>query len=280
MRIHIWYFSGTGNTWYISNHIARALALRESRVTLSSIESADPPQVEQMLDECDVIGIGYPVYGSDLPSPMKQFLRSLPVPPHPVDLFVFCTQWLFSGDGTQAALEFLPSRQYRVRWSEHLFMPNNVCVSALRLPYTNDPKRIARRGAQQIPRISRLADHIVSGSSSHRGFGILPALLGSLQRSPFRRFFSSLQNDFTIDQSVCTRCGLCSKICPVENLTFGHDKIVVPQGRCILCLRCYNFCPVQAVVYRGRGHISSRGIPYRGPDDFNPREEKKRWHKY
>ena len=280
MNVHIWYFSGTGNTWYISCQIAQALARRGCRVSLSSIESSSPAHIDKMINRCDVIGFGYPVYGSDVPVPMKKFLGSLPVPKKEIPVFLFCTQWLFSGNATQAALEFFPSRLYRVSWSEHLFMPNNVSVTVLPLPYTNDPHRIARRAAGQEARISRLADHITAGHPSRRGFSKTSILLGAMQRAPFRRFFSSLQDDISIDTDRCVACGYCSSICPVENLIADGDGRVHPQGRCILCLRCYNFCPTQAVLYRGKAHRAARGVPYRGPGGFNPRDEKKRWHNY
>ena len=269
MKISIWYFSGTGNTWFAAEEIAAALRSRSAETEVYSIEQCSDVQVESSLASADIIGFGYPVYGSDLPLIMKKFLQALPRRTNSVPVFLFCTQWLFSGDGTWAAMEFLP-QGYEVRWSSHFRMPNNICINLIRLPFTNDSEKIRNAVKKNIPAIHRFAEHIIQNKPKKRGFTRISTVLGQMQRSPFRRLYDRLRDDIGIDDSRCIHCGLCAQICPVSNLVSDENGSVAARGACILCFRCYNFCPRQAITYMGRSHILSRGVPYRGPAGYNP----------
>lgn len=56
---------------------------------------------------------------------------------------------------------------------------------------------------------------------------------------------------------ACISCGLCSRECPMENITMKNGRPVWGD-RCALCLRCYHRCPVSAIAYGketdGKGH--------------------------
>jgi len=269
MKICIWYFSGTGNTWYAAESIANVLRSRGAETEVYSIEQCSSGQVEHSAAASDILGFGYPIHGSDLPLIMKEFLLSLPRRESSLPVFLFCTQWLFSGDGTRAAAEFLP-QGYDIRWSSHFRMPNNVCISAIRLPFTNDPRKIRQATEKRMPAFERFADRIMENKPKRRGFTWVSAALGRIQRSPYRKYYERFRNVIGIEGSRCTRCGECIQLCPVSNLEADESGSVTARGACILCLRCYNFCPRQAVTFMGRAHIISRGIPYRGPEGYAP----------
>jgi ferredoxin len=44
----------------------------------------------------------------------------------------------------------------------------------------------------------------------------------------------------------CTKCGLCAKLCPVDNISMT-DKGPKWSNNCQQCVRCVYFCPQQAV---------------------------------
>jgi hypothetical protein len=104
--------------------------------------------LETYLQEAELPVFAYPVYGSDIPDPMKAFFRRLPDKAKHNDepsimAAVFCTQWLFPGDGAALADEELLPHGMRAAWTAHIPMPNNICISAIRIPYTNDEGRLA-----------------------------------------------------------------------------------------------------------------------------------------
>jgi len=265
----IFYFSGTGNTWWISEELARQLDKKGFKCRAYSIENLSPEKTVALIKESSLIGFGYPVHGSDLPQPMKEFIMALPLSPGKQAL-VYCTQWLWSGDGAAIGASFLEDKGFDVKWGDHFLMPNNVAVSIIRLPYTNDPARLAAVRQRAGRKISRLADRIASGRLYRHGFNYPAYLLGCIQRVPYRRYFPKLQNDIAVNRESCIDCGDCVRLCPVGNLFYAGQTIET-GGKCILCLRCYNFCPVAAITHMKRPHLPERGEPYRGPiEGFDP----------
>ncbi|SHE78647.1 EFR1 family ferrodoxin [Alkalibacter saccharofermentans] len=266
-KIVIFYFSGTGNTWWATGRLTEYLKGMGADVTFFSIEQVDTELSDRLIAGCGTVGFGYPIYGSDVPEIMKDFMKDLA--PSGKDAFVYCTQWLWSGDGARVSAEFL-SNKFRIKWAEHFAMPNNVSVSAIRLPYTNDKRRINKILKRADRRIKRLVLKIVSEKPFLRGFSAVSACSGYIQRGPFRYFFGRLRNDINVEIKKCNFCGYCVKLCPVSNLILDGNTVST-LGSCIMCLRCYSFCPRMAVTYMKKLHNPERGDPYRGPvDGFDP----------
>ncbi len=265
----LFYFSGTGNTWWVSEELAGKLKEKGFQCQVYSIEAVRSEAVADLINDSCLVGFGYPIHGSDLPQLMKDFIATLPQTAGK-KAFTYCTQWLWSGDGAAIGASMLEEKGFLVQWGEHILMPNNISVSIVRLPYTNDPKRLAVIRKRASKRIERFADSIAKGKSYKRGFNYLAYLLGSMQRVPYRHYYSRLQDDIAVNKETCINCGDCVRFCPVGNLYYLHDSIET-KGTCILCNRCYDFCPVAAITYMKREHRPERGEPYRGPiEDFDP----------
>jgi len=263
MTTPIFFFSGTGNTAWCAEQISQRLGQRGLQTELYSIEAIDRAGVDFCLEQAPIIGLGWPVYGSDLPEPMKRFIESLP-DGGGRKVFTFCTQLLFSGNGAQVYARELRQRNWQIGWSAHFNMPNNICVTQVPFPYSADPADHGKRLQRASAKIDRFVVAIYEDRRFAQGASRFSAALGYLQRGPYRHYFPRLRNDISIDAEICTRCGRCVTICPVGNLTMA-DGLVIAAGHCVLCVRCYNFCPVQAVRYAGKPHNPKRGIPYRGP---------------
>ncbi|MFX0141964.1 MAG: hypothetical protein ACFFDN_50470 [Candidatus Hodarchaeota archaeon] len=77
MNIIIFYFSGTGNTWWVSEQLKTIFINRRHEVTTYSMERNDLNWAElipKLLVENNIIGIGYPVYGSNIPMNVKKWV--------------------------------------------------------------------------------------------------------------------------------------------------------------------------------------------------------------
>lgn len=266
----IFYFSGTGNTWWAAQTLAAELQAKGIETSSRSIEQLARGEAGRLIAENDAAGIAYPIYGSDLPELMKDFIGSLP-PERGKKAFVFCTQWMWSGDGARVGAQLLQDKGFQVNWAEHFSMPNNISVTVTSfLPYTNDPAKLARKLAKTAVGIRRFAGQVAGGRPFLRGFNLAARLAGDLQRIPFRRVFPRLRDDIGTDLSRCNGCGICAHLCPADNLILEASGIK-PLGGCILCMRCYSFCPQMAITYMKKPHRLSRGKPYRGPvEQFDP----------
>lgn len=272
MTAVIFCFSGTGNTWWCAQRLASSLGVRGVQTRVVSIERIGAAAAAELVAAADLVGLGWPVYGSDLPEPMKLFIDTTLPSVDRRRVFTFCTQWLFSGNGARVYERELAARGWAIGWSAHFRMPNNICVTVSPLSWSADPEDHTKRLEKTARRIDRFLEAVLHGRSFSRGRGLVPAALGAMQRRPFRRWFLRLRDDISVDAARCTRCGRCTRICPSGNLTMTPDGVVT-HGTCVICLRCYNFCPVHAVRYMRRPHRPERGLPYRGPvAGFKPEE--------
>lgn len=269
-KVVIFYFSGTGNTWWVSEKMAQLFRDSGVKSAVYSIEALKPGEADELINSADLAGFGYPIYGSDLPLLIMDFLKRL-APVNGKRAFVFCTQWMYSGDGARTGSEFLTNKGFTVPWGEHFFMPNNVCITAFAmLPYTNDKKRINRRLDKTGQRIGCFVQKIVTGQRCLTGFNPFAVFLGNIQRVPFRKTLHKLRNLVDIDHNKCINCGDCVQFCPVGNISYNQAGVIKTSNKCIICLRCYNFCPVSAVTFLNLPH-GNRKTPYRGPvENFHP----------
>jgi NAD-dependent dihydropyrimidine dehydrogenase PreA subunit len=234
-----------------------------------SIECVSIAEADLLIGKADIVGFGYPIYGSDIPLPMKRFLAELSPAPGKAAV-VFCTQWLWSGDGARVAVEFVGSKGFAIRWAEHLHMPNNLSIPFPFRIHSDKQHSKDKYLRHSEGRLRRLASRVASNTVFRRGFGPLSVLSGLMQRKPYRAMMEKTGDSISVDHHRCTMCGLCVELCPVKNL--GVRETAVWAGdKCVNCMRCYNFCPVSAIMFRGRTHKHAHGRPYRGPTpEFNP----------
>jgi hypothetical protein len=74
VTVAIFFFSGTGNTYWCADRLANSLTENGISARAISIEGVDPSRVERVVTKAEIVGLGWPVYASDLPEPMKQFI--------------------------------------------------------------------------------------------------------------------------------------------------------------------------------------------------------------
>ena len=122
MKIALFCFSGTGNTYFVADTL-RKLLNEKNECDLYSVER-HLTDADAIIDRYDCIGLGYPTHGSSLPTIVFQFIDGLAV--HQKIAFTFCTQWLFSGDGAAYGARQLAKKGFVVLWQEHFLMPNNI----------------------------------------------------------------------------------------------------------------------------------------------------------
>lgn len=54
---------------------------------------------------------------------------------------------------------------------------------------------------------------------------------------------------FSVDQTLCIRCGSCVKACPLGIFSVAEDGSIAPaQKKCLDCFHCTAACPVRAVT--------------------------------
>ena len=64
-----------------------------------------------------------------------------------------------------------------------------------------------------------------------------------------------MDKSFFVDEN-CISCGLCEKICPVQNIRLKNDKPTWTHN-CEMCFRCLNYCPKDAIQF-GKSTIEKK----------------------
>ncbi|MDH6365696.1 MinD superfamily P-loop ATPase [Enterococcus sp. PF1-24] len=58
-----------------------------------------------------------------------------------------------------------------------------------------------------------------------------------------------MDKNFNISEA-CTKCGICQKVCPVNNIDVDEERNPVFKHHCEQCLACIQNCPARAINYK------------------------------
>jgi NAD-dependent dihydropyrimidine dehydrogenase PreA subunit/flavodoxin len=274
----IFFFSGTGNTWWAAARLAEALSAKGFDAEPLSIERLTPSQVSEAAGRAALIGLGYPIYGSDAPLTMQDFIHDLPPasgpkPAGPKPALAFATQAVWSGDGAYFMHDIIQSKGYDLRWAVTFNMPCNLCLD-MGLVFNLFFSSLKAQPEDILKRVAQLAERVAQDKPWIMGRSALLSM-GWVQRVPFRMSLSYWQSGIlSVDPERCTACGRCESLCPVGNITL-QAGLPVFGDQCNLCLRCFNYCPELAVTAFGKPFNPKwfGDEPYQGPSpDFQPEQ--------
>lgn len=119
------YFSGTGNTKYCVTKITHAI---NENAEVFSIE--DDRAVNAITDS-NFIVFGYPVYYSDIPKIVREFINKNSSVFKDKKIFIIDTMGLFSGDGAGCSARLLKRYGAQVLGGLHIKMPD--CIGDVKL---------------------------------------------------------------------------------------------------------------------------------------------------
>lgn len=269
MKAILFYFSGTGNTWWASSELKKELERLGGTVEMYSLENPALKEegfVDKKVKEADHVIVGYPVYGSDMPRNMKELLCALPCVTGKKAFSAFCTQADFSGDGCVFFKKEIEGKGYRFLQAFQVNMTTNfnVAMPLFSLFKPAEGAKLEKIKAKAAEKIKRMAAAIIGGKVHIEGTRFYLVLPGRLQRSFFRRSEKDLAGSFRFLKERCTRCGLCVRTCPTENIVLEPDGIR-RKDNCLLCFRCYNLCPALAINYGGEVKDPEKYKRYKGP---------------
>jgi len=277
MQILAFYFSGTGNTWWVTERLAERIRGAGSDIEWIRMEKFSDslwPEVEEKWRKADMIGVAYPIYASTAPKIVKQFLAQLlaRMPAEvltPKPALAITTMELFSGDG--ALILHKPLRQLglQLQVAYNFQMNSNLGVPGYNYNPCPEP-RFARRRQRTLKKMDTVVTALLSGKKllQHR-YRPLAYLLGALQRMASNLIEDKNGRFLGVDATRCTQCMQCVNNCPVEAISFDGTHFAFSDA-CTACYRCYNFCSAQAITVfkrsmnpkRHRQHQTYIGKPF------------------
>ena len=242
----IYYFSGTGNSLAVAQSIAEGTGQEISNRLIATPKGRDN----------EVVGFVCPVYAWGIPRYFKEMVRQwvrmtkakeIAAPDY---IFMVLTCGDDIGMTDREMKQLLKEGGHKPDACFSVAMPNTyVCLPG----FDVDPADLQQHKLQAAKgRIREIIAHI---NQRKRGLtdvvrGSVPRLKSYVLRPLFNKFLTGDKRFFATDN--CIGCGLCQRICPLQNITDSSTGQPQWNGRCADCLRCYHLCPKHAIHYAGR----------------------------
>jgi ferredoxin/flavodoxin len=251
METTIYYFTGTGNSLEVARDLGARLSAAKPLPIAAFRERA------QVTPEGQIIGLVFPVYDWNAPAIVANFVKKLDL--SGVNYIFAVATCNFCPGGTLDYLNFLLREKGK----------NLAAGFVIRMPGNYLPFYGANRESiQQLKfrKKDQAVDRIVGIVRAKRESGIEHSgiFLDRLLASKFRRDQSAVNQcdrKFRLDPEQCNGCGICQKVCPVQNIECTNGKPHWLHG-CEQCFACIQLCPQEAIQY---GKNTAGRKRYRNP---------------
>jgi len=243
--MYIYYFSATGNSF----KVAQDIALANEGTQLIPIRSHT--HIEHH-PHAHTVGFIFPVYMGVLPDIVKRFIESFPVRKG-IYYFAVATYYTYKGIALSVVNQLLKNKGVRLSYGNTVSTVG-TCLMEYEVSESKR-KGILRRATDQTKII---VEDIRKSSDRKTSAGCSMAI--RFHEKAFDFFFKDAHKKFGVEDR-CVGCGLCSKACPVDNITIIAGKPTW-GNHCQACHACVHWCPRNA-IYLGR---SKGRLTYHHPE--------------
>ena len=224
----IFYFTGTGNSLYVAKE------LDQNRISI--------PQVikrERLVFSADSIGIVCPVYGHEMPSMVKEFIRRASFETE--YLFVVLTYGAHHGGAAEIADLFFQDAGKQADYITTIEMVDNF------LPVFDMKEQMAID-----KQVEKRLDEIRADLQAKR-YGIQKTSLA--EKTAHKMYLKMVKNApetvwaaFRVTDE-CVGCGICTRVCPAGCIRLENQYAVHEPEGCQACYACVHACPKMAVQF-------------------------------
>jgi len=243
----IYYFSGTGNSRWIAEELAKRTSDRAQNIA----DLVRDGSTAVYAGTGSSIGVVFPVYAWGAPGIVERFCRSIKTE-NGAYTYAVCT----CGDEAGCAMLRL-KRFFPLDGAWSFVMPNNYIPGF----DVDDPELERRKISAAGERLAHVSESIRQRKREydvHEGSaaGIKTAVVHPL----FQAFARGTKPFYTT--AACNGCTICANECPTGTIKMREGKPVWEYSRCEQCMRCINLCPRTAIQYgkatirRGRYHFT------------------------
>jgi ferredoxin len=247
----IYYFSGTGNSLVVARDIAK-----KTNGKLISMPSLI--KEESIRTEADVIGLVFPVYYATndcgIPLIVGRFVEKLENIGSKY-IFAVCTCGYMPGMTIENLKKAVALRGGKLAGGFTVRMSNKNRTE-------RKQQKLLIKRKKKVEAICEYVNARKEGRFETRGLlrKILLAPLRSIEKPIFlyryKKLSKTSNHSFSeliplADRSFrtnenCNGCGICAKVCPVNNIKMVDGKPVW-QHHCETCYACYGWCPKNAI---------------------------------
>lgn len=234
----ILYFSATGNNLYVAKALGGTILSIPKLIKQNDFDFID-----------DKIGIVFPVYGLEVPRYIEEFFDRVAIKSPYV--FVIMTYGMYAGSAISHMKRIADRNNIKISYLNKVIMVDNY------LPVYKMEEQIASESSKQIEeQISKIKEDLDSNRLySPKDSFVSKALTWIARKIRFPQRNKELgvhkktfDRVFSVEKS-CTSCGICGKVCPVDNIIINREPEF--KGSCIGCLSCTHNCPQNAIRVNG-----------------------------
>jgi len=238
MTAAIYYFSATGNSLAVAKDLVKGL----DGAQIIPMTKALKNDFEQLFD---VVGIVYPVYMFGLPLIVADFLKQIKVKEQAY-IFTVATLGGLPGLAHTQTREILKQRGLLLSAGFSVLMPGNYTPLYEAIPQEKQ-KELFKKEKLRINTIVQAVKQQKRGIMEEKPYLFNFLLNKLLYKGGTKQIPLSGKNFWATE--ACTKCGLCAKVCPVENIELisGSPTWLT---HCQHCMACLQWCPVEAIQYK------------------------------
>ncbi|MFA6379420.1 MAG: EFR1 family ferrodoxin [Candidatus Omnitrophota bacterium] len=238
MNAVIYYFSATGNSLIVARDIARGLD-NADLVPISKASEAGSSPVY------DTVGFVFPVYMFGLPLIVADFLKSVKIKPGAY-VFSVATFGGLQGRAHSLAKTILRKRTVSLSAGFSVMMPGNYTPLYGAIAQEKQDEMFKRQDIKTRQIVDCVREKRTS-ALEEKPFLLNFLLYAILYKGGSSQIPLSAKGFWFTE--ACTRCGLCSKVCPVSNIVMQNEK---PSWltHCQHCMACLQWCPEEAIQYK------------------------------
>lgn len=236
--IHLYWFSGSGNTLRAAETFAQRLRELGRQVELRPLETATP---EDFRPEA-VFALAFPTYCFSVPECVRKFVRALPRADG-TPAVMLGTHGAFSGGVRGPMKRMLRGKGFRCLAARIISMPDSF------FPFTGQETNAAHM-TRALEKVRCYAEDFHAGQGSWPRDFLLSDIFGAFFAGGFytRKWCGKWHTSVHPHAKKCTRCGTCVRLCPTGALQQKTPEDTPrPVRGCANCLRCVAVCPSDAM---------------------------------
>jgi len=235
LNTEIYYFTGTGNSLSAAKHLADNIDGQNS--VLPMVASMNSGKV---ICSASVTGFVFPLYHGGLPEIVERFLMGL-VFSESQYIFTVITRGGSKGRAITDIRRILRRKGRDLNAAFYLTMPGNYIPM-----YSGCSEKKAKQKISKAEKnMEGMSKIINAGEDRIDKEGFLTRKIAGIIHKRWKTRLPENDSVFSVDEA-CTSCGLCSEICPVNNIQMVEGRPVWKHS-CQECMACIQYCPVQAI---------------------------------
>lgn len=226
----VFYFTGTGNSLYVAKQLDK--------------QQISIPQIIHNTDltfEADSIGIVCPIYGHEMPTMVKEFLKKAVFK---TDYFyIVLTYGNIHGGAAELAEKALTDYGKKADYINTIIMVDNF------LPAFDMKEQIAINAQKKVE------EHIATIKADIDERKHFKQSVTQEDRNWHQKFLDMQSNAPKITKGFyqvtedCIGCGICTKVCPSGCIHLEEQKAVYTMENCQVCMACIHHCPQYAIQF-------------------------------